>query len=295
MDLRYSAMARTRDITLSFGAAVVLGSMVFPFFKHRFDQPGFALLLAVWVGLSAPMVLVAGLWRWGRRGRLDKEGASLTLSARGPFLRLAWADVEEIYRAGATGFELRGDGARLLFSDDFDGMDAAWARLWQLRGDSLRRELHAALDAGTTIRFRGPVDPSIGLLKAGLLLAFLGPPLLAPLAFAARHPEYLAIGAALFCSVWVGVILWGMLRVTAWRSGWVEIGAEGLAMRGAGRARRWAWSELASVAGWVVRPKSGRARRVDPGLGNIVYLESLCRRRITPPPEPRASGAPSGA
>ncbi|HEX7897868.1 MAG TPA: hypothetical protein VF950_08920, partial [Planctomycetota bacterium] len=133
MDLRYSGMARIRDIAVSFGIAVVAGSLLFPFAKDRFDDPGFAHLLAVWVGLSAPPALVAGLWRWGRRGRLDEEGATLTLSSRGPFLRLAWADVEEIYRVGAQGFELRGAGERLLFSDDYAGVRAAWDLLWRLR------------------------------------------------------------------------------------------------------------------------------------------------------------------
>ncbi|HEX7897670.1 MAG TPA: hypothetical protein VF950_07905, partial [Planctomycetota bacterium] len=145
-----------------------------------------------------------------------------------------------------------------------------------------------------------PVDPAVGLLRAGLVLAFLGPPVLAPLgyAWAGRYSENLfwtVWVAAPICSAWVAVILWGMLRVTAWRSGWVEIGPAGLAMRGLGFPRRWAWSELASVVGWIVRPKKGRPRRVDGGLGNIVFLESLCRRRITPPPAPGPSGALSGA
>lgn len=292
MELRYSAMARTRDITLAFGFGVVVGSFVFGIWKDRlFHDPGFASLLTVWVGVCAPAVFVAGVWRWGRRGRLDETGATLALSSGGPWLRLGWGDVEEIYRVGARGFELRGGDVRLRFSDDFTGLDWAWHELGRRRGASLERELRAVLDAGGTLRFGGLVDPATGWLRVAALLSILLPPALAPLGFLLRvqpslGPIFCALAAfvALVCSGWVGGILWGALAATLRSFGWVEIGPAGLAARGAGPPRRWAWSEIESVRGWMIHLRGGRRVLLPSGLANLIFLESLSRPRIPSSP-----------
>jgi hypothetical protein len=281
VELRYSATAKTRDITLSFGLGVIVGSCLFALYKDRvFEDPSFASLLSFWVLFSAPAVFLFGVWRWGRRAILDENG----VSQGPPWRRLAWPEVEEIYSVGVRGFELRGHGVEIRVTDDYTNPVEGWREAGRRRGRSLENELRAALDAGGTVRFRGPVEPAMGIVRIAAALFFLLPPMMAALASAIRAPgSALVIGALVF-SGWLGTILWSIVRNLLWSFGWVEIGPGGLSMRGAGRERRWAWSEIDAIAGYIVHPREGPRVKLDPGLANLHFLESLSRRWLPPAP-----------
>jgi hypothetical protein len=145
-------------------------------------------------------------------------------------------------------------------------------------------ELRAALDRGETLRFRGPVEAGPAALRGILLLAFLLPPALATLVYALRRlsesQSSFSGGVALVGFAWISIMLGILLRSTAWSCGWVELGPEGLALRGAGPPKRWRWDELKAVDGLRVSPRQGAGVPLDPRLGNLLFLESLGRRRL---------------
>jgi hypothetical protein len=293
LELRYTGEAKTRDLLFAAVPAMVLGSAAAMLLRDRVDDVTFPFILAAWTGAGLPFVLVAGIWRWGRRGRMDVHGASMMLSSRGPVERLAWEEVEEVFRVGQEGVELRGASLRLRFSGDFAPLGGAWAWVGRFRGAALGAELQRKVEAGETLRFRGPVEPGIALLRAAALVAFLLPAAAAPLVFLSRLPArpmpsalwWSSHGMAVFATAWVSIILLGMLAAVLSSCGWVELGPRGLAFRTAVFPAFLAWDEIRSVEATKgsylqVRIAAGRSVLLPTTYANGRFLEELIRRRF---------------
>jgi hypothetical protein len=285
LDLRYSAGAKLRDSLVSFAVAMILGTIVavpLRAFVVR-DEFGFWHVLALYVGAWAPLVLVAGIWRWGRAGRIDADGATMSLSRRGPVLRLAWSEVSEIFRLRPCGFELRGVDVRIRFSADFDGAEAAALKTGELRGSSIVEDVGRRFDEGVAVRFRGPMEFRAAVGWGALLVVVFLPALAAPFWAAGRSGEGAVV--ALFLAAWLGVLLAGFLDQKARACGWVEVGSDGIASRRSWSTRRCRWEELAGVKSAAdgvleVLVRGGRPLRIEPTIANIDGLERILRAKL---------------
>jgi hypothetical protein len=289
VELSYFAAAKLRDVVLRVALALVPGGIAAVWLEDRGpDDFGAAHVFACWAGATAPFVLVAGLWRWGRRGRVDADGVSYAGSARGPVRQLAWREIEELCCVGREGVELRGLEGRLRFSDDFDGLGGAWDRIGRLRGAALGAELRRRFDVGETLRFRGPDSTLVALVRAAILLA-IASPVLFGLGFVViesvlrgEHGDGLGCGGILLlgAAVLVAVPLF-RFRV---RCGWVELGPGGLTVQGLFRSSH-RWADLPSMGtvpgeGLLFQTVRGVRFRVPAETANVMLLESLIRGRM---------------
>lgn len=286
--LRYSTSARIRDFALAFGLSVVPGMAA----ASMIPGAGCLHVVAAWVGCSAVPILVLGLWRWSRKGFLDRHGAAIQSARGGPVRSLAWEEVDEIFPAGKAGVEFRGRGIRMRFSDDFEPLGVAWAVAGRRRGRALRDELKRRLDAGETLRFRGPWGVGAAGLTAALVAGFFFPLLsVGPAALLQGPPPgsraheawVLRSAMGLMFSALMAVVLGLVLARIVRTCGWVELGPEGLSVRETFRVRRIPWTAIRRIENQEGRVhlfrEVGPPRVLLPGLGNSIFLEELIRSR----------------
>jgi hypothetical protein len=289
VDLKYTRDARMRDVLVCVALAMILGSVVAPLVRRFVDDDvGLAFVLACYAGALAPLVLVAGLWRWGRRGRADADGVAISASSSGPVQRLAWAEVDEIFALGSQGFELRGNGKAVRVSTDFDGVDRAFALFQRHRAASLAESIGRTLDAGGTVRFRGPLETSAAIVQGLIHIVVFTPVLMGPWLLIPKARPFDGREAWFFTlclvAVALAVMLVVFLRSKARDCGWVEVGPDGLAYRLAGRPRRFRWDEVASAGAdaagrLILQSKAGDRAVVPLTFGNFPYLVAALHAR----------------
>lgn len=289
VDLRYSASAKFRDGLMCLALATVPAAVAMAVLE-RFEVDLNSLhFLACLAAASTPFVLVAGLWRWGRRGRVGTDGVFYAESARGQLLHLAWLEIDGIHAVGREGVELRGEEIRIRFSDDFDGLAPAWGLIGRLRGAALNAELRRRFSAGETVRFRGPDSAGVGIARAAVLFAIVGPIFGSAvwLIGGAWWTPHRMGGDALGCGgllLFFGVFVTAafLLRIRS-RCGWVEIGPAGLTVQGGTRVEC-RWADLQQMAsseryGLVFQRSDGLGFGIPRDVANFGLLEELIRSR----------------
>jgi len=291
VELRYSAGAKLRDVLICLALALVLGTVVASliprFLPAPAETPGLAGLLAVYAGCWIPGVVIAGLWRWGMRGRVDADAASAAMSARGPAVSLAWDEASEIFRLEPRGVELRGGGERVRLTAEFDGVEAVDPLVGR-RAAALDVDLLRSFEGGATLRFHGPLELREAA-AGGALLAFLFmPAILIPLGFAAfRLPAARMQGAAVAAvlgAAWLSVMLALALARRARACGWIEVGLDGVRARPAWSIRSARWDDIASVerdgrGRLRLRLKAGGSIVAQSDWSNLGALEAILRRK----------------
>lgn len=149
------------------------------------------------------------------------------------------------------------------------------------------------LRSGETLRFRGPLDPGVGILYAAAAFVVLLPLIAGPLALldaiplrALEDDEWRVILALLVC--WLGIIVLAMVRLgvsIARACGWVEFDAAGVTIRDGFLPRRLRWEDIRDLesdgrGGLRIRRTAGPWVPIRPGLSNGMFLENLLRDRI---------------
>jgi hypothetical protein len=282
VDLRYSRAAKGRDVILAFGMALFPGALLADYLKDRWiDDLRTAHVFACWAAASAPIVLVFGLWRWGRRGWVDADGVSYAESARGPVKQLVWREIEEIYCVGREGFALAGSEVRIRFTDEFSSLGDAWSRIGRYRGAALRVELGRRFADGETLHFRGPDSREVGWIRAGVFLAIVLPLLgMASYAMTLGGGEF---GCGFVFFAFLATFIVFTLAAIRERYGWVEVGPAGLTVQGKSRVDC-RWEQLHSMGteqnyGLVFQTTDGLRFGIPRDVANFMFLEELIRKR----------------
>lgn len=295
VDLRYSGWAKLRDLYVASLIAFLPGGLAHAALvvNRVLPEPTVAGFFACWAAAWVPLVLVAGLWRWGGRGRMDEVGLAYAESSRGPIRELAWRDVEEIRWVGRTGVELRAGELRIRFSDDFVPNGKAWRWAGRCRGHALRAELHRRFAAGETLRFGRPASREAALLRTVVVLLAAAPVLFWLVSVMIldwvsspvpgdRFASSRSGPAAVFLAI-AGIIVAGLLLRIRASCGWVELGPAGVAVQGV-TLTVCSWKDLHAMGqpnrdGLALRRADGLRFRIDRDVANFMFLEELIRSR----------------
>jgi hypothetical protein len=223
------------------------------------------------------LVLTFLFWkRWRSRIVLDDRGVEWRRSKTRAVRRLDWDEIDEFFLIGGIGFELRGRGRRIsfteLYEDIYHARELCLPRLSGMR-DLLRRR---ALDEGALV-FRMPGGrwkAHVAYLAAVLILTGITGSGLAIL-LDRSFP-----GLPFFALVFGGSWLWGLRRKASGLGTRVTLRREGLLVRRLDGRNRIAWEDLERTqwnanGGLDLVLRSRKVVSLPGALGNIGLLEEF--------------------
>jgi hypothetical protein len=222
------------------------------------------------------LFLVWSLLRWKSRIRVDPSGIRAIRLPRTAGTRLAWEEIDELFRFGPLEFELRGRGKRIRFTDSYADVPSALQQV-SVGLAGLRDRLRDQALKESELVFRTPHSRWTGhllYLGAVLLLTALTGLVVWSFLHAAR------IGFPVFLVFFGGGWLW-KLRARVSRLGMrVALYRDGLVVRRLDGSDKIAWSELDRTE-WTARGdlllklRSGREILLPSTMGNISILEEF--------------------
>jgi hypothetical protein len=237
------------------------------------DWPEFLIPGAVLTTVALTLLI----WRrWRSRIVLDDRGVEWRRSRRGVVTRLEWSEVDEFFLMGGIGFELRGAGRRIsfteLYEDIYNARDLSLPRLSGMR-DLLRTR---ALQDGRIV-FRMPGGrwkAHVAYLGAVLILTGITWYCLATLL------DRTIRGFPFIILVFGGSWLWGLRRRASGMGTRVTLQREGLTVRRLDGKDRIAWEDLERTqcnanGGLDLVLRSKRVIALPSALANIGLLEEF--------------------
>jgi hypothetical protein len=282
VELRYATTAKLRDVLGAVLTAVMPGSLLLVPLGHWLGGLSLVHALGVWAGVAVG-VLVCLAPRWSARGRLDGRGLAVQAGAFGPSTEIAWEGVEEVFFLPRGGFEVRGDGRRLVVPWTMEGASGARAWVVDRSTPAVERRLRASLD-----RDGVAVLPGLWSRPAGWsALAALALVLSTPTALLLGVPEQ-ALGCAVILLPVLGAIGLAAAYKLAWMFACLEVRPEGLRLVRYRRERLYTWAEIRGLErrpdGEVVVVFGWREALVlPPSVANLWVLPAVHARFRKPP------------